>query len=58
MNPNYADDPGMKRPGRGPAAPARGVSEGTWKHPACPGAPRKVHKPLGRKVKTSMGGNV
>lgn len=35
-----------------------GVSETKWKMPASPGAPRRIHKPLGKKVKVRMQGDV
>lgn len=58
MNPHFAHDAGARRPAQTTAAPTLGLSEQTWKHPASPGAPRKIHTPLGRKVKTEVAGNV
>ena len=43
---------------RGDGTTLGGVTETKWKMPASPGAPRRIHKPLGKKVKIRVQGDV
>lgn len=46
------------RPALSSKQPKIGLTKTSWKMPASPGKPRKVFKPLGRKVKTAVQGDV